>query len=122
MQEFCENFNLMNYYRNRYDHKVHIDWVTRRNMMLGIARSFNYLHLNTPPLIHRDLKSLNIFIDRDQAKLGDFGSLRHQLSQFASHNIGTIHWMAPEVASGNQYNEKCDVFSFGIILFEIVAQ
>jgi serine/threonine protein kinase len=80
VQEFCENFNLMHFYKNMQENKRQIEWVTRRSIMLGIARSLNYMHLNEIPLIHRDLKSLNIFLDRNQSKLGDFGSLRHSMA------------------------------------------
>ena len=79
----------------------------------------NYLHKFNPPILHRDLKSLNVLIDAQyRAKLGDFGWTR-QRAEYMTNKIGTFQWMAPEVIQGNSYNESADVFSFGIILWEI---
>lgn len=65
--------------------------------MLDIARGMNYLHKFEPPILHRDLKSLNVLIDgKFNAKLGDFGWTR-QKADYMTNKIGTFQWMAPEV-------------------------
>ena len=90
--------------------------------MIDIAKGMNYLHLFIPPIIHRDLKSLNILIDSSfRAKLADFGGTR-QRADYMTNKIGTFQWMAPEVIQGNSYDELADVYSYGIILWEICHQ
>jgi serine/threonine protein kinase len=87
-----------------------------------IAEGMNYLHSYKPlPIIHRDLSSPNIFLDENlNAKIGDFG-----LSRFVSENgkmtvaVGSCVYMAPEVYRGENYNEKADVYSFGVICWEM---
>ena len=83
----------------------------------------NYLHCFLPrPIIHRDLKSLNILIDDAfRAKIADFGWTRIKGDEMTDR-IGTFQWMAPEVITGKIYSEKADVYSFGIILWEISAR
>lgn len=82
----------------------------------------NYLHSFSIPIIHRDLKSLNILIDESyRAKLADFGWTR-LMGKRMTRQIGTFQWMAPEVIIGENYSEKADVYSFGIILWEIASR
>ena len=72
--------------------------------------------------MHRDLKSLNILLDYSgNAKLADFGWTRIKASVMTS-KIGTYQWMAPEVIAGFKYTEKADVFSFGVILWELATR
>ena len=75
-----------------------------------------------PPILHRDLKSLNIVLDKGcNAKLADFGWTRQKAKQMTA-KIGTYQWMAPEVIVGLKYTEKADVFSYGIILWELATR
>ncbi len=81
-----------------------------------------YLHSCSPPILHRDLKSLNILLDDHlRVKLGDFGWTR-ALGNYMTSKIGTYQWMAPEVIAGQAYTTKADVFSFGIMLWEIATR
>jgi serine/threonine protein kinase len=111
---------------------------------LQIALGMNDLHLHNPPIVHRDLKSLNILVDESfKLKIADFGMtpicthschanqpLKHICASGLSRAIdskmtnfaGTFHWMAPEVMSGLPYTTKADVFSYGIVLWEIMSQ
>jgi len=99
-----------------------ISWEFRRKVALDIAKGVLYLHNQSPPILHRDLKSLNILLDyAGNAKLADFGWTRIKAKVMTS-KIGTYQWMAPEVIAGFKYTEKADVFSFGIILWELATR
>lgn len=102
--------------------KIELSWSQRRRIALGIAQGMNYLHSFPIPVLHRDLKSLNILIDDALVpKIADFGWTRLK-SKKMTKKIGTFQWMAPEVLTTQDYTEKADVFSFGIILWEIASR
>lgn len=87
---------------------------------LGIAYGMSYLH--SQQIIHRDLKSLNILLDaNDYPKICDFGLSRTKINDTMTGRIGTCQWMAPEVLSSQKYDEKADVYSYGIILWEMLT-
>jgi|GEM_PF-3555202 len=101
----------------------------RMNVSLGIARGLNFLHTRPRhPLLHRDLKSLNVLMDGAQPKLADFGLTaikdrsRATIEQ-AIAGAGTLPWMAQELLTGETtYTTACDVFSFAVILSEIASR
>ena len=89
---------------------------------IGIAHGMMELHKQS--IVHRDLKSLNILLDdRLLPKICDFG-----ISRFAGQNdemtkeIGTPHWMAPEIFESDRYTEKVDVYAYGMILWEMLTE
>eukprot|EP00002_Diphylleia_rotans_P010349 TRINITY_DN207_c1_g2_i1.p1 TRINITY_DN207_c1_g2~~TRINITY_DN207_c1_g2_i1.p1 ORF type:complete len:2529 (-),score=565.37 TRINITY_DN207_c1_g2_i1:198-7784(-) len=89
----------------------------------GIVRGMSYLHSQTPPILHRDLKSANILVTDDyDAKICDFGFARVKVSNRTMTKCGTIAYQAPELLQGRRYNEKADVYSFGIVLWEMEAR
>lgn len=91
-------------------------------MALETARGVHYLHSCHPPVLHRDLKSLNLLLDESgRVKLADFGWTKG-LDNYMTGKIGTYQWMAPEVIASQKYSEKADVFSYGIILWEIASR
>lgn len=89
---------------------------------LGIAYGMSYLH--DQQMVHRDLKSLNILLDADDfPKICDFGMARTKStgSDQMTGGIGTSQWMAPEVLVSQRYDEKADVYSYGIIMWEMLT-
>ncbi|RLN58448.1 hypothetical protein BBJ28_00006014 [Nothophytophthora sp. Chile5] len=87
---------------------------------LDVAHALTYLHCLDPMVLHRDLKSKNILLDRRwRAKLTDFGVSRERSDRTMTAGVGTSLWMAPEVMMGERYDEKADLFSFGVVLSEL---
>ncbi len=130
--EYCDGGTLFNLLHQRKE--INISWELRIRILLEISTGMNFLHTNNPRIIHRDLKSLNILLtnkisnsnDLTSIKISDFG-LSKILNKFdkkeiMTGNCGTCHWMAPEVIKNLNYNIKADVYSFGIIIWEICVR
>lgn len=102
-----------------------LDWRRRIHMAMDIARGMNYLHHCHPPIIHRDLKSSNLLVDKNwNVKVGDFGlsRIKHETYLTTKTGKGTPQWMAPEVLRNEQADEKSDIYSFGVVLWEITTE
>ncbi|KAH0456057.1 hypothetical protein IEQ34_013964 [Dendrobium chrysotoxum] len=112
-------------FRTLHKNKQALDLRRRLRMTLDVVRGMNYLHRRNPPIIHRDLKSSNLLVDKSwTVKVGDFGlsSLKISTVLTTKNGIGTPQWMAPEVLRGEYSSEKSDVFSFGVILWELMTE
>ncbi|XP_042497666.1 uncharacterized protein LOC122076436 [Macadamia integrifolia] len=104
-----------------------LDWSRRYNIICGIARGVLYLHENSLlKIIHRDLKTSNVLLDQDMnPKISDFGMAKIFQGNNSEANtttiVGTYGYMAPEYAMEGVYSIKSDVFSFGVLLLEIIT-
>ncbi|TKY52160.1 Serine/threonine-protein kinase EDR1 [Spatholobus suberectus] len=111
-------------YRILHRPNCQLDEKRRIKMALDVARGMNCLHTSTPTIVHRDLKSPNLLVDKNwNVKVCDFGlsRLKHNTFLSSKSTAGTPEWMAPEVLRNEPSNEKCDVYSFGVILWELAT-
>ncbi|KAK2985472.1 hypothetical protein RJ640_004323 [Escallonia rubra] len=102
-----------------------LTWEVRRKIIIGIAKGLEYLHMHCDPnIIHFDIKHQNILLNGDfDVKISDFGLAKlidRDQSQVLTVLKGTPGYVAPELYTGINISVKADVFSFGIVILEIV--
>ncbi|KAK4361817.1 hypothetical protein RND71_017058 [Anisodus tanguticus] len=104
-----------------------LDWYARMKIALGAARGLAYLHEDSSPrVIHRDFKSSNILLEHDfTPKVSDFGLARTALDEgnkhISTHVMGTFGYLAPEYAMTGHLLVKSDVYSYGVVLLELLS-
>ena len=93
-------------------------------IVLGAAKGIAHMHAMPQPVVHRDIKSINIMVMRDDAtgKIGDCGESRRVAFDSTMTRTGSPLWMAPEILAGKRFGKEVDVFSFGVVLFEIAVR
>ncbi|RLN06667.1 hypothetical protein BBJ28_00018871 [Nothophytophthora sp. Chile5] len=91
------------------------------SIAMDIAEGLVYLHCLRPVVVHRDLKSKNVLLNRKfHAKLSDFGvSRKTTVNETMTSGVGTLLWTAPEIIEGKKYSEKADIYSLGVVLSEL---
>ena len=134
--EYCQGgtlYDLINKKKN-----IEIPWNLKIKFLIEISEAMIFLHKNEPSIIHRDLKSLNVLLtyqlseknsnDHVSIKICDFGLsqiMSKENKNFNLNGIGSVQWMAPELIQNINYDnitEKVDVYSFGIIIWELYAR
>ncbi|KAL6650023.1 hypothetical protein ACP70R_014247 [Stipagrostis hirtigluma subsp. patula] len=124
--EYMHNRSLNTFLFNEEKQPM-LNWQKRFNIINGIARGILYLHQDSVlRIIHRDLKASNILLDRDMnPKISDFGVARifgaDQTTAYTKKVVGTYGYMSPEYAMDGVFSTKSDVFSFGVLVLEIVS-
>ncbi|URE02358.1 STYKc [Musa troglodytarum] len=103
-----------------------MNWPTRLKIALGSAKGIAYLHEDCHPrIIHRDIKSANILLDfKFEAMVADFGLAKLSSDNYthvSTRVMGTFGYLAPEYASSGKLTEKSDVFSFAVMLLELIT-
>ncbi|XP_017981779.1 PREDICTED: probable serine/threonine-protein kinase At1g01540 [Theobroma cacao] len=124
--EYVDNGNLEQWLHGDVGPCSPLTWEIRMNIVLGTAKGLTYLHEGLEPkVVHRDIKSSNILLDKQwNPKVSDFGLaklLGSERSYVTTRVMGTFGYVAPEYASTGMLNERSDVYSFGILLMEIIS-
>ncbi|AEE82206.1 putative protein kinase RLK-Pelle-RLCK-V family [Arabidopsis thaliana] len=125
--EYVDNGNLEQWiHGGGLGFKSPLTWEIRMNIVLGTAKGLMYLHEGLEPkVVHRDIKSSNILLDKQwNSKVSDFGLaklLGSEMSYVTTRVMGTFGYVAPEYASTGMLNERSDVYSFGVLVMEIIS-
>ncbi|OMO66721.1 hypothetical protein COLO4_30403 [Corchorus olitorius] len=122
--EFVPN-NTLEFHLHGKERPV-MNWSTRMKIAMGAAKGLAYLHGDCQPkIIHRDIKASNILLDDSfEARVADFGLAKYSLdtdTHVSTRVMGTFGYMAPEYAASGKLTEKSDVFSFGVVLLELIT-
>ncbi|XP_050372625.1 probable LRR receptor-like serine/threonine-protein kinase At1g56140 isoform X2 [Argentina anserina] len=122
--EYMKNKSLDHIIYGKSD--LFLNWRTRFQIILGIARGLQYLHEDSPlRIIHRDIKASNILLDEKfQPRIGDFGLARffpEDQAYLSTTFAGTLGYTAPEYAIRGELSEKADIYSFGVLVLEIIS-
>ncbi|CAJ1931400.1 unnamed protein product [Sphenostylis stenocarpa] len=122
--EFVPNHSLYDHLSGRRNSQQ-LTWEVRHKIILGTAEGLAYLHEESQRIIHRDIKLGNILIDDNfTPKIADFGLARlfpEDKSHLSTAICGTLGYMAPEYVVLGKLTEKADVYSFGVLLMEIIS-
>ncbi|XP_010942956.1 LRR receptor-like serine/threonine-protein kinase FEI 1 isoform X1 [Elaeis guineensis] len=109
-----------------HERSEQLDWNARLNIIMGAAKGLAYLHHDcSPRIIHRDIKSSNILLDGNlEARVSDFGLaklLEDEESHITTIVAGTFGYLAPEYMQSGRATEKTDVYSFGVLVLEVLS-
>lgn len=123
---YLENNNLAQALNGGVRSSIQLNWHTRCKICIGVARGLAFLHEEVRPhIIHRDIKASNILLDKTLTpKISDFGLAKlfpDNMTHISTRVAGTVGYLAPEYAIRAQLTRKADIYSFGVLLLEIVS-
>ncbi|CAL5208563.1 unnamed protein product [Lathyrus oleraceus] len=125
--EYMPNGTLQNHLHSTNDKTQPLDWWARMRIALDCARALEFLHEHAvSPVIHRDFKTYNVLLDQNfRAKVSDFGLAKmgseKRNGQVSTRVLGTTGYLAPEYASTGKLTTKSDVYSYGVVLLELLT-
>lgn len=119
--EYIENGSLHSWLHGKK--KGRLNWKTRLRVAIDVANGLQYIHEHTTPrVVHKDIKSSNILLDTNmRAKIANFGLAKSGCNAITMHIVGTQGYIAPEYLNDGLVSTKMDVFSFGVVLLELVS-
>lgn len=119
--EYVENGSLHSWLHG--NHSRQLSWKSRLRVAVDVANGLQYIHEHTRPrVVHKDIKSSNILLDANmRAKIANFGLAKSGCNAITMHIVGTQGYIAPEYLTDGVVSTKMDVFSFGVVLLELVS-
>ncbi|KAL9419027.1 hypothetical protein AB3S75_036893 [Citrus x aurantiifolia] len=124
--DYMQNNSLSQTLLGEEKNRAKFSWTARREIALGIARGLAYIHEEIKPsIVHRDIKPSNILLDQNfNPKISDFGLSKlfpEDITHISTRVAGTLGYLAPDYAVSGHLNPKSDIYSFGVLLLQIVT-
>ncbi|KAL6907585.1 hypothetical protein ACP4OV_002624 [Aristida adscensionis] len=124
--EYAENNSLANALLGPKNRCIPLDWRKRAAICIGTASGLAFLHEEAQPrIVHRDIKASNILLDKKLLpKIGDFGLAKlfpDTITHISTRVAGTMGYLAPEYALLGQLTKKADIYSFGVLVLEVIS-
>lgn len=119
--EYIENGSLYSWLHESMN--GNLNWKTRLRIAIDVANGLQYIHEHTRPrVVHKDIKSSNILLDSNmRAKIANFGLAKSGCNAITMHIVGTQGYIAPEYLADGVVSTKMDIFSFGVVLLELIS-